>query len=92
MAGGTDIERFADKWVISQFAAVIGRLKALPEPSGTMLDNTVVLWANHQGGRDGRGSDHASMTRVWSSRASSSSMMCAMRPQSPRPSPAPIIG
>src|SRR5262249_860166 len=30
--GGMEVKRFADKWVIGQFASLIDRLKAIPEP------------------------------------------------------------
>lgn len=36
-----------DTWVVQQFAALIKRMKDVPEGGGTMLDNTVILFANH---------------------------------------------
>ena len=35
-----------DRWFCEQFAGVLRRLNAVPEGDGTMLDNTVVLFAN----------------------------------------------
>lgn len=35
-----------ENWFISQFAALLDRLKAVPEGDGSMFDNTVVLWMN----------------------------------------------
>ena len=51
----------ADKWVHTQFASLIERLKAIPEPGGTMLDNTIVLWANHME----EGANHNSQKTPW---------------------------
>jgi hypothetical protein len=36
-----------DSWVVQQFASLLKRFKDVPEGAGTMLDNTVVLFANH---------------------------------------------
>jgi hypothetical protein len=33
-------------WYVEQFAYLIGRLKAIPEGNGTMLDNTVVVYTS----------------------------------------------
>ena len=40
-----------ERWSAEQFAYLIEQLKALPEPDGegTMLDNSVVLWAKEMG-------------------------------------------
>ena len=35
-----------ENWVISQFAALLDKLSAVPEGNGTLMDNTVVLWMN----------------------------------------------
>ena len=51
----------ADKWIHQQFASLIERLKAVPEPGGTMLDNTIVLWANHME----EGANHNSQKTPW---------------------------
>jgi hypothetical protein len=44
--GGVDHKRLVDKWWMGQFADLLARLKAVPEPGGTMLDNTAVLLVN----------------------------------------------
>lgn len=44
-----------DTWFTEQFASVIKRFKDTPEGSGTMLDNTAILFANHMG--DGKAHD-----------------------------------
>lgn len=36
-----------DSWFMQQLAGLLRRLKEAPEGGGSMLDNTVVLWANH---------------------------------------------
>ncbi|KIG16799.1 hypothetical protein DB30_04143 [Enhygromyxa salina] len=41
-------------WYASQLAALIDRLKAIPEGDGTVFDNTVILWTNEQA----RGNNH----------------------------------
>jgi hypothetical protein len=38
-----------NKWYAEQFAYLIGKLKAIPDGTGTLLDNTVVLWCNELG-------------------------------------------
>jgi uncharacterized protein DUF1552 len=38
-----------NKWYAEQFAYLVGALDAVPEGTGTMLDNTVVLWCNELG-------------------------------------------
>lgn len=35
-----------NRWYAEQFAYLLGRLDAIPEGDGTMLDNTVVFWCN----------------------------------------------
>jgi hypothetical protein len=39
-------------WYAEQFAYLLDKLKAQPEGEGTLLDNTIVLWANEQGNGD----------------------------------------
>jgi hypothetical protein len=34
------------RWYAQQFAYLLGKLKATPEGTGSMLDNTVVLWVS----------------------------------------------
>jgi Protein of unknown function (DUF1552) len=46
------------QWFASQFAYLMGKLKAIPEADGsTMLDNTVVLWASEFGDSNGHNAD-----------------------------------
>ncbi len=35
-----------EKWFMTKFARLLDKLSSVPEGSGTMLDNTVVLWLN----------------------------------------------
>jgi hypothetical protein len=35
-----------NQWYASQFAYLIGQLKAFPEGDGTMLDNSLLIWCN----------------------------------------------
>lgn len=45
---GRNEKKILDKWMMTQFAALLDRLAGVPEPgpsSKTMLDNTIVLWA-----------------------------------------------
>jgi hypothetical protein len=52
---GVDHKRIVDRWMMQQFADFITDLKAVPEPEGTMLDNSVVLFGNHM--QDGSNHD-----------------------------------
>jgi hypothetical protein len=36
-----------DTWIVGQLAALIKKMKEVPEGSGTMLDNTAVVFVNH---------------------------------------------
>jgi hypothetical protein len=44
-----------DQWWMSQFAGMLQRLKSTPEGDGTMLDNTLVVMANHMSTGAGHG-------------------------------------
>jgi Protein of unknown function (DUF1552) len=57
---GDDKSR-VDKWTMGKFAELLGYLKKVPEGGGTMLDSTVVLWANHM--EDG--SSHGAQKMPW---------------------------
>ena len=46
------------RWYSEQFAYLLGKLNAVPEGSGTMLDNTVVLWASEFGESNGHSGDN----------------------------------
>ena len=39
----------ASEWYAEQFASLIDRLKAIPEGTGTVFDNTVLLWLSETG-------------------------------------------
>ena len=43
---GVRILRDICKWHVEEFAYLVGRLKAVPEGAGTLLDNTVLLFAH----------------------------------------------
>ncbi|HKP56843.1 MAG TPA: DUF1552 domain-containing protein [Polyangiales bacterium] len=45
-------------WYSQQFAYLLGKLKNVKEGTGTMLDNTVVLWASEFGESNGHSGDN----------------------------------
>ena len=45
--GGTDHHRIVDEWCMNEFSLFLDKVKAVSLPSGNLLDNSVVLWANH---------------------------------------------
>jgi hypothetical protein len=45
------------QWYSEQFAYLLGKLDAIPEGDGTMLDNTVVLWASEFSDSNGHVAD-----------------------------------
>jgi uncharacterized protein DUF1552 len=45
-------------WYAQQFAYLVGKLKGIKEGDGTMLDNTVVLWASEFGESNGHSPDN----------------------------------
>jgi hypothetical protein len=49
------------RWYSEQFAYLLGKLSAVPEGNGTMLDNTLVLWASEFGDSNG----HAGNNLMW---------------------------
>jgi hypothetical protein len=49
------------RWYSEQAAYLLGKLQAVPEGNGTMLDNTVVLWASEFGDSNG----HVSNNLMW---------------------------
>jgi hypothetical protein len=59
--GGADIKKSADRWLMGQFASLIKRLQDVPEAGGSMLDSTIVLWANHME----EGANHNSQKTPW---------------------------
>jgi len=59
---GIDQKAILDTWWMSQFADLLARLKATPDLGGTtMLENSVVLWANTMEDR----SNHNSLALPW---------------------------
>ena len=45
-----------DKWCMTMFSELIDMFKAVPEGTGkTMLDNSVIVWANHMESGDTHG-------------------------------------
>jgi hypothetical protein len=60
--GGVDHKQIVDQWWMAKLSVMIDKLKT-PDPSGsgTVLDNSVVLWGNHMH----EGSDHGSQAIPW---------------------------
>ena len=54
------LKTILENWFMTQFAALITRFKAVKEGSGTMLDNTILLWVNNMGT-----GDHSWQHNVW---------------------------
>lgn len=53
----------AERWYAEQFAALVGKLKATPDPAGgSLLDSTLVVWSKEMG--DGRLHDCVSVPFV----------------------------
>jgi hypothetical protein len=49
---GVALKQTLDEWCMNRFATLLAQLKATPADTRTLLDSTVVLWANHMD--DGR--------------------------------------
>ena len=49
------------RWYAEQFAYLLGKLQAVPEAGGTMLDNTVVMWVSEFG----NSSSHSLRNVLW---------------------------
>ena len=47
VAGGVDHKQIVDQWWMGELASLVKRMKDAPEAGGSMLDNSLVLWANH---------------------------------------------
>ncbi len=58
---GTDHKRISDKWIMTQLAGLLTRMKAIPEAGGTMLSNSVVILTNHME----EGQNHNSQKQPW---------------------------
>jgi hypothetical protein len=61
VTNGVDMKSIVDKWCMTQYAYLIASIKAIPEPGGTMLDNSAVLITNHM--QDG--SNHDTQKLPW---------------------------
>ncbi len=59
--GGVDHHRVVDEWCMDQFSQFLDKVKAVQQPGGNMLDNSVVIWANHM--EDG--ASHLSQRVPW---------------------------
>ena len=59
--GNHDKKKKVFRWYSEQFAYLLGKLTAVHEGDGTMLDNTVVLWASEFSDSNG----HASNKLLW---------------------------
>ncbi|MEY4581588.1 MAG: hypothetical protein RL701_6291 [Pseudomonadota bacterium] len=46
------------QWYAEQFAYLLGKLKSIPEGTGSMLDNTVILWVSEFSDSNGHASDN----------------------------------
>jgi hypothetical protein len=58
---GVDHHRIVDQWCMQKFADYLGKVKATPHGSGSMLDSSLVVWANHM--EDGQ--SHNSQKVPW---------------------------
>ena len=45
--GGVDHHRVVDEWCMNEFSLFLDKVKAVAQPGGNMLDNSVALWGNH---------------------------------------------
>jgi hypothetical protein len=52
------------RWHAEQFAYLLGRLDAIPEGTGSLLDNTVVAWITEQGCRPAN-DEHSRSNMPW---------------------------
>jgi hypothetical protein len=47
VSGGVDHKAIVDKWFMTEFAALVKKMKETPDGASTLLDNSLVLWGNH---------------------------------------------
>jgi hypothetical protein len=60
--GGVNHKQIVDQWWMDRFADLIQKMKDTPDPAGgSLLSNSVVLWANHMQ----EGANHASQKVPW---------------------------
>ncbi len=46
---GVKVKELIDKWFMDRFAEFLTKAKAVEEPGGSFLDNSMVIWGNHMG-------------------------------------------
>ena len=46
---GVKVKELIDKWFMDRFAEFLTKAKAVEEPGGYFLDNSMVIWGNHMG-------------------------------------------
>jgi hypothetical protein len=61
IVGGKNLKTLIDKWYMERFAGFLTKMKAIQEPGGTMLSNSLVLWGNHMESGD----NHFSQRIPW---------------------------
>jgi hypothetical protein len=61
VSGGVDHKALVDRWWMGELAAIVKRMKELPETGGSMLDSSLVLWGNHMESGD----SHATQAVPW---------------------------
>ena len=61
--GGVDHKQIVDQWWMGKFSKLLDQMKAVPDVggTGTLLDNSVVIWGNHMH----EGSDHGAQAVPW---------------------------
>jgi hypothetical protein len=59
--GGIKVKEIIDTWFMNQFAEFLKKAKAVAEPGGTFLDNSVVMYGNHMG----EGGAHSAYQIPW---------------------------
>ena len=61
IVGGNNLKTRVDTYIMERYASVISRMKAITEPGGNMLSNSLVLWGNHMESGD----NHHSQRQAW---------------------------
>jgi hypothetical protein len=61
VAAGVDHKAMVDKWWMGEFATLLKKMKESPDAGGSLLDNSLVLWANHMQSGD----NHATQAVPW---------------------------
>jgi hypothetical protein len=55
VAAGVDHKAIVDKWWMGELAGLLKKMKDAPEPGGSLLDGSLVLWGNHMESGDTHG-------------------------------------